>query len=567
MFAQISRYLFSIQTPFEDPFTQQRAQAILAAVWTVVAIWAVWFFGLSVPTSSVTTTTLFASGAILLFAVATFLLVKARRIDLASTVLVGALTFISLGVLYFLPQVNPRFILIIMLPLVTAGVLFNQQGIISMGLILGLSVLLVELVANPQSADIGRNPFTDAAQILLIIGLATAILALFANRRQEIARSSLRDLERLRTIFQTVSRVSPQTTQEQILQQTTRFLRDAFQYDSVQIYLLDESERLSRRLRSGVQEIEVLGDDDVIKTGDTHIFADAIRLQQPIQVAIQDNPAQARHFLPAIQQGIVVPIVHRNRSLGVMDIQSVQPNRIQAKDVDVLRILADELGTLLYLLSHIEHLTHDLSDREALANRLQTQLTSLQAQRQQLISRTWSDYIGKRGQEAIGFDLEGSGIRYADEIPETMQQAMQRGEVFVSYENNGKLINVPIRVRGETLGAMNFSVPVDQVVTEKQMDLARTIAVRLGSALEGTRLLEQTRAQAARESKAAEVADMLIGATNVDALLSEAVTSFNEALGAIQTQIFVEPKRLPQDGYTLPGYSNGHEPSSNGGSS
>lgn len=566
MIAKTTSYLFSIQTPFEDPFQHQRARAILAAVWAWVAIWAIWLLGLMLPAGDVTVPTLLASGLVLLSAGATFMALKAGRVDVAGLILVGSLTIVSVAVLYVLPQTNPRFVLVVMLPLVAAGMLFNRQGIVGMGLLLGLGVLFLQLWNIRQEATLTGNPFADVAQLLLIISLATAILALFSNQRQEITRASLRDLERLRNIFQTVSRVSPQTTQTQVLQQAIRFLRDSFQYDFVQIYLLDDDERLSRRVRSGVQEIEIVSDAEVLSAGDTHVFSDAIRLQQPIQISLQDNPARATHFLPAIQQSVVIPIVHRNRSLGVMDIQSIRRDRIQPKDIDVLTILAAETGTLLYLLDHIERITHDLSDREALTNRLQTQLSTLQAQRQQLISHTWSDYIGKRGQQAIGFDLEGSGVRYADEIPEAMYRAMERGEVYISFENDEKLINVPIQVRGETLGAMNFSIPLDQAVTEKQMELARTIAVRLGGALEGTRLLEQTRAQADRERKTSEVTDLLIGATNVDTLLSVAVSNFNDTLGAIQTQIFVEPKRVPTEGGALPGpgYRNGHDPSSNG---
>jgi GAF domain-containing protein len=566
MIAKTTRYLFSIQTPYEDPFQHQRAKAILATVWAFVMIWAIWLFGLTLPANGLSVLSLLASAAILLLASAAFLVLKAGRVALAGAILISALTFISLAVMYFLPQTNPRFILVVMLPLVAAGMLFNRQGIIGMGLLLGLGVLFLQLLNIRQGAASVGNPFADVAQILLIIGLATAILALFANQRQEVTRAALRDLGRLRNIFQTVSRVSPQTTQTQVLQQAIRFLRDSFQYDFVQIYLLDDDGRLSRRLRSGVQDIERISHENALATGDTHIFSDALRLQQPIQVSAQQSPARAAHLLPAIQQGIVIPIVHCDRSLGVMDIQSVRPDRIQPKDVDVLTILAAEIGTLLYLLNHIERLTADLTDRDAMTNRLQSQLSTLQAQRQQLISHTWSDYISKRGQQAIGFDLEGSGLRYADEIPEAMQRAMERGEVYVSFENDEKLINVPIQVRGETLGAMNFSIPVDQAVTEKQMELARTIAVRLGGALESTRLLEQTRAQADRERKASAVADLLIGATNVDTLLSVAVSNFNDTLGAIQTQIFVEPRRIPTDGNVLPGpgYRNGHESNSNG---
>jgi len=82
-------------------------------------------------------------------------------------------------------------------------------------------------------------------------------------------------------------------------------------------------------------------------------------------------------------------------------------------------------------------------------------------------------------------------------------------------------------------------------VTQRQIELAGTVALRLGGALENKRLLEQTQAQALRERQAGEVANMLIGATDVRSLLELAADSFNDTLGAVQTQIYLESQLLP----------------------
>ncbi len=54
-------------------------------------------------------------------------------------------------------------------------------------------------------------------------------------------------------------------------------------------------------------------------------------------------------------------------------------------------------------------------------------------------------------------------------------------------------------------------------------------------------LFEQTQAQAFRERKATEVANMLIGATDVRSVLERAAETFNEALGAVSTRITLQP--------------------------
>jgi GAF domain-containing protein len=84
------------------------------------------------------------------------------------------------------------------------------------------------------------------------------------------------------------------------------------------------------------------------------------------------------------------------------------------------------------------------------------------------------------------------------------------------------------------------------VITEKDLDVAQQIAQRLAIALENKRLFEQSRSQAFRERKAGEIAGLLIGATDVESVLSLAADSFNEALGAVSTRIHLQPDVLEE---------------------
>jgi GAF domain-containing protein len=102
---------------------------------------------------------------------------------------------------------------------------------------------------------------------------------------------------------------------------------------------------------------------------------------------------------------------------------------------------------------------------------------------------------------------------------------------------------VPINYRGDILGAMTFNVR--QAITERQADMLRTVAARLGLALENNRLYEQSQAQAARERKAGEITNRLITATDIQSVLNVAAESFNEALGAVRTRVHIEV--LPGD--------------------
>lgn len=557
MIANWLRYLFTNQYPYPHPFDRQRAQAILTINWVLVVLWLLWMATLILPYGGLYTSALAVSAVVLLFAPLIFTSIKSGRLDLASNLSVGLLLVSSGVTLYYLPQINDQFIIVLILPLALASVLYRWRGIVVVGLMLGALVFSVELLNIRRQLQTSANPFLDMMQVVLVIGSATLILAVLGGRQRDIMESTLEEINRLRVIIKDVSRIQPQTTQGQMLQQAIRFLKDTYRYDFVQVYLVDEQGRLSQRVRSGIHQIDTLKDDDVIHQDDTNAISEAARTQKPVWVSLEDTPTRVQHLLPSIQQGIAVPIVHEGVTLGVLDMQSVLTAPISPRDMDMLTLLASEVGMVLVLIRHIQTLARDLIEQQSLADRLQTQLSQLQTQRQQLIGSVWGGYLNQRGQEAIGFDRMGGRLHRAEDMPDDMRAALQKREVFVTGADDHKQINVPIVLRDEVLGAMTFAVPTDQPVTERQIELANTIALRLGAALENTRLLEQTQAQAYRERKASEVANTLITATDVDTLLRMAVDSFNSTLDAVQTQIFIEPRALT-------GRENGAPHSTNG---
>lgn len=150
---------------------------------------------------------------------------------------------------------------------------------------------------------------------------------------------------------------------------------------------------------------------------------------------------------------------------------------------------------------------------------------------------------------AFGFDLPTGGAAVpvaASNLPDHLRSALESGDVQVKQVDGERMVNVPIIFRGQTLGAMSFALPRDREVSERQLEMARTVSNRLGLALENTRLFEQTQAQALRERKASEVANLLIGATDVRAVLNLAAESFNEAMGAIYTRVYLQPEQLTE---------------------
>jgi GAF domain-containing protein len=128
-------------------------------------------------------------------------------------------------------------------------------------------------------------------------------------------------------------------------------------------------------------------------------------------------------------------------------------------------------------------------------------------------------------------------------LTDDLQPAIQTGDISLRYEGEQQVLSVPIILRGYTLGAMSFRVPEgSQTIGPRQQELIRSVVQRLGLALENKRLFEQSQAQAQRESKANEVGSLLLSSTDIDTVLKMAADSFNQAMGAVQTQIRLRPE-------------------------
>jgi GAF domain-containing protein len=131
----------------------------------------------------------------------------------------------------------------------------------------------------------------------------------------------------------------------------------------------------------------------------------------------------------------------------------------------------------------------------------------------------------------------------ADGMPESIQSALETGDISIEEDADDQLVRVPITLRGQTLGAMAFRVPKgNQTIGLRQKELMNSVVQRLGLALENKRLFEQSQSQAQRERKANEVGSTLLSTTDIEAVLQLAADNFNEALGAVQTRIYLQPE-------------------------
>jgi GAF domain-containing protein len=557
MIARLRRNLLQVRHVYLNPVDRQRANVLLIINFAIVVASTLWGLTGVLPrflSGSADILTAVVLLIILLLGGLIFQLIQTGRLRgaiwLFVLMLTGAVSQIILFWAAIGPTISGTFIVISILPIVAGGVLLNRRGVLAISAVI-IVVLLVGALNQIQvspivTLNLGTDAPFDFAIVLITIGIVLTFLLAFSGNLERLAKESFTDVQQRQWITEFGIAIARQKEENSVLAQALSLIRERLQYLSSQVYLIDEEGRLSRSYRAGMtQETSIQAG---LKPGDASIITEALRNRQPALTSSEDQVAPRRaHLLTAANYAVAVPIIYNSDVIGVLDVQSSSSNPFSQNEINALLLLADQIGVGLHYAHTINDLERTVREQESTNNRLQNQVQEFRQRERRGFTGAWNSYIGARGRYAIGFDLEGDSaptMVAASDLPEPIQATLQQGKMHIETVGEEQVINVPIIFRDQTLGAMSFSIPQGQTLTERQIEMAQTVSERLALALENARLFEQSQAQAIRERKANEIGSRLIGATDVNTVLNVAALNFNEALGAVHTQIFIQPDVL-----------------------
>jgi GAF domain-containing protein len=545
-------FLFTVRYPYNNPIDRQRANGLLILNLIIFVLSCAGIVNLVLDGFTLAETPFGLLLTILTFAAPVISIITHFWVHNGR--LGGAIWLFVLFLTVMIGSANTRSfyggnVLLVAIPLAAAASLMGRRGLL---LIAGLLTMFIVLGALVQSrlpvsfsvipAESWRGDFSLIALSLLV---STFFLYTFNGLTQRLARESLRELGFIRQIAQFAANLNVQD-EESVYVETIRFIRTQLGYPFAQVFYVDPNGKINRRLRVGLGVRTTSEQPTDVTVGDSSAVSQAASTGQTVIVSQEDAALRWSHFLPSTTQGIALPILKDNTLLGVLDVQSEQEERFSDDQITALKTLTDSIASVAMQYRLVEALRQNIRQQEEVTTTLRARLQEL---RQGLTTASggWDNYLQQRGEEVFGFDIEGKAgdsqrvFIAAHDLPHTLRAVLETGALQVTTEGDVKVINVPILLRGEILGAMSFTIPKDRVLSERQIDTAQIVANRLALALENKRLLEQTQAQAMRERRANEATNLLISATNVEAVMNVAAASFNEALGAINTSIHLQP--------------------------
>lgn len=368
------------------------------------------------------------------------------------------------------------------------------------------------------------------------------------SQLQQMAERSLYQADQLRALAEIARAAASVQSLDRLLPEIAVRTSEAFGFYHVGIFLLDETGKYAvLRAASSEGGKRMLARGHKLEVGQVGIVGYVTATGQP-RVAL-DVGDDAVYFqnpdLPYTRSELALPLKIGDRIIGALDVQSTKPEAFQREDIQILSAVADQI-TLA-----IENTRLYESTRRSLAE--------VETFYRQYLEREWGRL--RREQQLAGFryGLTGAMPLERPVLEGEVQEKIDAGQI---YRRSSERVDepaelaVPLRLRGETIGALYITMPGGVVWTDDEVELVNSVADRLALAMENARLFEQTARRADRERAVAEITAKIRSTNDPEVMLQIAVEELKQVLGAQEIRIrsyVPSSKEKPAPFFELPG--------------
>ncbi|MEW6286444.1 MAG: GAF domain-containing protein [Chloroflexota bacterium] len=337
------------------------------------------------------------------------------------------------------------------------------------------------------------------------------------------------NIERRAKKFQSIAHVartiSSNLELDSLLKQITVAISREFGFYHVGVFLLDNTGEyavLSAANSPGGQRMLARGHR--LKVGETGLVGYAAGAGKP-RIAL-DTGADAVFFnnpdLPDTRSEIALPLRAGETVIGVLDVQSTEPNAFTEEDITTLSILADQVSIAIQNARQNEETRQALAEAEILSK--------------QFVRTGWRQFtkqqklLGVRHTGAQTFLLRVNNSKEAQEILQSAKP-LKAGA-------GGAMLSIPITLRGQTIGSVDIRAPGNRQWDQDELDIVNAILERAAIAMENARLLAESQKRAAKEHAIGEISAKISALSDVEELLKAAALELKRALP--ETEVVVQ---------------------------
>lgn len=272
------------------------------------------------------------------------------------------------------------------------------------------------------------------------------------------------------------------------------------------------------KLRVG--EVGIVG--RVSATGEPRIALDT-----GADIAYFNNP-----YLPNTRSEMALPLKVENNIIGVLDVQSDQPQAFNDDDVAIMQVMADQLATAI--------------ERTRLLQEVERNLKELESAYGQFTRDNWKRLTEGTATGSLGYRFDNVRLERITELPELAGAALTGGTIVHSNGRHPEIekersVAIPIKLRGQTIGVI--SLKLKEGYDSNTVSIIESAAERLASAMESARLYEEARLRADREQAISRVTTAISASAGYEQILQTTVREIGNILSdtEVAIQILDEP--------------------------
>jgi GAF domain-containing protein len=406
----------------------------------------------------------------------------------------------------------------------------------------GASAALLLIVVANRAESISDPLITLVVIFLPVLAMHTAVNYLLARNPRGMVQAaeseSHQQQERIAAVSNDItqrllaSRLAPDNLYLEII----RLLKDFSGAEHVQLYLVD-TDRKNATLVATSSNVPI---GQRVGIGSLSTIGRVTISGQP--VVVREAEASQGHrrsaFLPGTRAELALPLRVGTEIIGALDLQSQQVDAFANGDIETYATLANQIAIAVDNARLYAETQERLNENQRLFEQTRTHLREIERLNQQLIGGAWAEYLrGAPGTPAYTVDRVTGQVEDAAEWTPTLADASRRNQVLVRQAGQVKFVSLPISVRGQVIGAMEFEIAPEQDVSGEQVTILQQVVERLGLAAENARLLEEAQRLAQREALVNEISARLQATTNVDAVIAAATQSLADAFQAPRVAI------------------------------
>ncbi len=293
-----------------------------------------------------------------------------------------------------------------------------------------------------------------------------------------------------------------------LLNDAVRLISDQFDFYHAGIFLLDENNEyaiLQAASSEGGQKMLERGHR--LQVGGQGIVGYAAAQKRP-RIAL-DTGADAQYFnnadLPLTHSEAALPLIVRDRVIGVLDIQSDKSNAFTQDDLDTFQALADQLALAI--------------DNARLFGETNTAMRAMEQITTEHVRQTWTETLGR---QELAYAYTPLGIH-----PLVEKSAR---------EPDSQALQASITLHDQKIGVIKIKRK-EQNWHPREQAMLEEIATQVGLALENARLLEETQEHAHRDQMVAAVSTRMRATLDLETILQTAARELQRGLNLKEAEV------------------------------